>query len=102
MDKDESVSSIGSIKLEYASQGGQKDQVSKTTDVASNTMYQCVSNKNSASSLTLDNNMFNINLDYDINQVLNPEEWDSEFYATSLHGAMKHVTLNIKNIKDSL
>ena len=102
MDEDEPVSSIGSIKLEYTSQEGQKDQVSKTTDAASNTVHQCISNKNLASSPTLDNNMFNINLDYDIDQVLNLEEWDSEFYVTSLHGAMKHVALNIKNIKDSL
>ena len=32
MDKDEPIGSIGSVKVEYASQGGQKDQVSKATD----------------------------------------------------------------------
>ena len=32
MDKDEPISFIGSIKVEYASQGEQKDQVSKVTD----------------------------------------------------------------------
>jgi len=48
------------------------------------------------------NNMFNVNLNYDIDQALDPEEWDSEFYTTLLHGAMKHVALDVKNIKDSL
>ena len=45
--------------------------------------------------------MFNINLDYDINQALDPEKWDGKFYATSLHRAMKYVVSDIKNIKDS-
>jgi len=38
MDKDEPVSSIGSVKVEYASQGGQKDQVSKVTDTTNDTV----------------------------------------------------------------
>ena len=46
--------------------------------------------------------MFNINLKYNINQALDPEEWDGDFWATSLHGAMKHLVLDIKNIKNSL
>jgi len=46
--------------------------------------------------------MFNINLNYDINQALDPEEWDSDFCAISLHGVMEHLVLDIKNIKDSL
>jgi len=45
MDKDELVNSIGSIKIEYAFQGGQKDQVSKVTDNTNNTLQQHVSNK---------------------------------------------------------
>ena len=36
IDKDEPVGSISSIKLEYASQRGQKDQISKATDTTSN------------------------------------------------------------------
>jgi len=102
MNKDEPVGSIDSIKLEYVSQGGQKDQVSMATDTTNNMMHQHVSNVDWASEPTSDNNMFNINLNYNINQALNPEEWDGEFHVTSLHGAMKHVALDIKNIKDSL
>ena len=39
MDEDESVNSISSIQVKYAIQGGQKDQVSKTTDITNN-IYQ--------------------------------------------------------------
>jgi len=45
--------------------------------------------------------MFNINLNYDIDQVLDLEEWEGDFHATSLHGAMEHLVSDIKNIKDS-
>jgi len=46
--------------------------------------------------------MFDIQLSYDVDQALDPEEWDSNFYAISLYGAMKHLVSNIKNTKDSL
>jgi len=102
MDEDEPVRTIDSIKLEYMSQERQKDQVSMATDTTRNTMHQCVSNMDWVSEPTLDNNVFNVNLNYDINQVLDPEEWDGKFHATSLHGAMKYVASDVKNIKDSL
>jgi len=102
MDKDEPVRFIDSIKLEYMSQEGQKDQVSIATDTTNNTMHQHVSNMDWASEPTPDNNVFNINLNYDIDQALDPEEWDGEFHVTSLHENMKHVVSDVKNIKDSL
>jgi len=46
--------------------------------------------------------MFDIQLSYDVDQALDPEEWDSNFYAISLYGAMEHLVSNIKNTKDSL
>lgn len=46
--------------------------------------------------------MFNIQLNYNINQALDPESWDSEFRAVSLHEFMEHLASNIKNIKESL
>jgi len=102
MDEDEPVGTIDSIKLEYTSQERQKDQISMATDTTRNTMHQCVSNMDWVSEPIPDNNVFNVNLNYDINQVLDPEEWDGKFHATSLHGAMKHVASDVKNIKDSL
>ena len=48
------------------------------------------------------NNMFNIELNYDINQALDPESWDSDFHVISLHRSIEHLVSDIKNIKDSL
>jgi len=102
MDENEPVGSISSIKIEYVSQRGQKDHVSKAADTTNDTLQQCVPSKDPALNSTPSNSMFNINLNYDINQVLDPEEWDSDFYATSLYGAMEHLASDVKNIKDSL
>ena len=48
------------------------------------------------------NNMFNIQLQYNINQALDPESWDSNFQTISLYGSMEYLASNIKNIKESL
>ena len=44
IDKDESVGSIDSIKLEHMFQGEQKDQISMATNTTNNTKHQYVSN----------------------------------------------------------
>jgi len=41
-------------------------------------------------------------LNYNINQALDPEEWNGDFYAIFLHKSIKHLASDIKNIKDSL
>jgi len=46
--------------------------------------------------------MFDIQLSYDVDQALDPKEWDGDFHATSLHEAIEHLVSDIKNIKDSL
>ena len=51
---------------------------------------------------TTTNNVFNIQLNYDIDQALDPESWDGEFRAVSLHGSMEHLVSDVKNIKESL
>ena len=53
---------------------------------------------------TMDNNenVFNIQLNYDINQATDLESWDGEFKAVLLYGLMEHLAPNIKNIKESL
>ena len=102
MDEDKLVGSIGSIRLEYESQGRQKDQVNKATDTTNNMLQQHALNKNTAPIPTQDNNMFNIKLNYDCDQALDLEKWDSEFYTTLLHGLMEHLVLDVKNIKDFL
>jgi len=65
MDEDEPANSIGSINVEYASQGEQKDQVSKANDHTNNTS-QHVSNEVPTSSTTSSNNVFDIQLSYDV------------------------------------
>ena len=47
-------------------------------------------------------NMFNVQLPYDINQALDPKSWDSNFHAISLHGSIEHLISDIKHIKKSL
>jgi len=74
MDKNEPVGTIDSIKLEYMSQEGQKDQISMATDTTRNMIHQRVSNMDWASEPTPNNNVFNVNLNYDIDQALDPEE----------------------------
>ena len=74
MDEDEPISSIGSIKVEFTSQGGQKDQVSKAADTTNDMLQQHVLSKDLALNSIPGNSMFNINLNYDINQALDLEE----------------------------
>ena len=46
--------------------------------------------------------MFDIQLSYDVDQALNPKEWNGDFHATLLYRVMEHLASNVKNIKDSL
>ena len=66
MDEDEPVGSIGSIKVEYVFQGGQNVQISKATDITNNMVQQHVPSEDPALNSTSSNNVFKINLNYDI------------------------------------
>ena len=48
------------------------------------------------------NNVFNAQLNYDINQALDLESWDGDFKAISLHRSIEHLASDIKHIKVSL
>ena len=72
-------------------------------------LTQCVSNNNltlppsQGTSANNDENMFiNIQLLYDLNAPTDPEIWNGSFYPISLHGSIKHIASDMKNIKDSL
>ena len=41
-------------------------------------------------------------MSYDINQTMDQDTWDSDFYFISIHGSIEHLTSDIKNIKTSL
>ena len=46
--------------------------------------------------------MFNIQLNYDLNQALDPDSWDGNFHIVSFHSSMKYLALDMLNIKESL
>ena len=97
MVEDDQIILSDSPQLEYATLNSQGNQVSKVTDYTTNTRQQCMEHDAPA----LNNNTFNIQLQYDINQALDPESQDGNFWAILLHGSMEHLASNIKNIKES-
>ena len=49
-----------------------------------------------------DDNIINIQLPYDPNGPMEPDLWSGNFQSISLHGSVKHIALDLKNIKQSL
>ena len=47
-------------------------------------------------------NMFNVQLNYNLDQALDSESWDGNFHAISLHRSMEHIVSNVLSIKNSL
>ena len=48
------------------------------------------------------NNVFNMQLNYNINQALDSKSWNGNFWTILLHRSIEHLASDIKNIKDSL
>ena len=98
------------FQLSYASlKGGNSDdqnrnQVSVVADPTNNMREQYVPIKGLALNISCgsNENMFNMQLSYDIDQALDPKLWNSNFHAILLHGSMKHLVSDIKHIKESL
>jgi len=101
MDEDDSVTTSNSIQLVYTNSKGQNSQVSNVADNTSSTCQQCTINKIPALNQLAGNNVVNIQLNYDIGQALDPESWDGDFYAISLHRSMEYLASDTKIIKDS-
>ena len=49
-----------------------------------------------------DDNVINIQLPYDSNGPMEPDLWSGNFQSISLHGSVKYIALDLKNIKQSL
>ena len=66
---------VNSSQLLYAILEEQDNQVSKAADSSSTIKQQCVSNKNPAlnKAINSNKNMFNVQLSYNVNQILDPE-----------------------------
>jgi len=73
MDKDDSAPTSSSINLEYATQGGQNNQVSKAADPTLNMRMQGISTAQPALNMPASKNVFNVQLNYDPNQILDPD-----------------------------
>jgi len=50
----------------------------------------------------VDDNVINIQLPYDPNAPTEPNLWSGDFHSISLHGSVKQIALDMKNIKQSL
>jgi len=75
---------ILTIQLAYINSKGQNGQVSKVADNTSSAHQQHAINKVLVLNQLAGNNMVNIQLNYNIDQALDPESWDSNFYAISI------------------
>ena len=102
MVEDEPVKSSNEFSLEYVTQEGQNNQVSKAADFSPNTRMQGAPTADPTLNHPPSENVFNIHLNYDPNQALDPDSWDSNFHAVSLHGSMEHLASDALNIKESL
>ena len=101
--KSNGVSSLGTqINIEYSSPLSQQSLVSQAANNNTSSSQQHVSNKDPPLNQSSGSNMFNIQLNYDPNQALDPDSWDGNFHAVSLHGSMKYLALDALNIKESL
>ena len=47
-------------------------------------------------------NIFNVQLNYDLNQGLDPDSWDGNFHAVLLYRSMEYLASDTKNFKKSL
>ena len=82
-------------------EGEEDSPVSEATDSSISKEQQHVSNEDLAFSKATNSNehMVNMQIPYDINEAQDPESWDNNFYAISLHRSMEHLALDVKHIK---
>jgi len=110
MVQDKPTALSNSIQLKYKTQEVQNFIISKAADTPPNTRTQhghhiaptCVNTTMDITTMANNPNVINIQLNYDINQPLDPDSWNGDFRAISLHGSMEHLGSNIKIIKESL
>ena len=75
---DKDVEPVNSSQLSYAT-NNKEIQSSRAAELLTTIMSQCVNNKEPMHSTYEDNNIFNIPLNYDINQARDSNFWDSNF-----------------------
>jgi len=103
VDKSYGVSSLGTqVNVEYTTPKSQVGQTNQTASVNPSSSQQRVSNEDTLSNQNTGSNVFNVHLNYDPNIALDPDSWDGNFHAVSLHGSMEHLASDALNIKESL
>jgi len=75
---DKDVEPVNSSQLSYAT-NNKEIQSSRAAKLLTTIISQCVNNKEPMHSTYKDNNIFNIPLNYDINQARDSNFWDSNF-----------------------
>jgi len=94
---DKVIKPIDSSQLLCIMNNNQKIQISRMAKLLTNIRPQHVNNEELFCSNHKNNNIFNIQLNYNINQAR-----DRNFQAISLHGSLEHLMSDMKNIKESL
>ena len=91
--------------MEYATPKSQSSYVSKATNSSTSARQQFAPTVDPTLNQPASSNMFNVfnvQLNYNPNQALDPNSWDRSFHVVSLHGLMEHLASDALNIKESL
>ena len=98
---EEIVELVNRSQLSYAT-NNKETLSSGAATIPTNMTPPHVSNEEPTYNTHKNNNVFNVQLNYDVNQVRDPDSWDSKFQAISLHSSMEHLVSDLQNIKVSL
>ena len=90
------------LGLECMTSKSQTGHVGKAANSSNTACQQHTLNENPALIQPAGCNMFNVQLNYNYNQALDPELWDGNFYVVSLRRSMEHLASDTQNIKKSL
>jgi len=96
------IEPVDSFQLSYITNNNQEIQSSRAAKLSTNMGPQHINNEELSHSNYMDNNVFNIQLNYDIDQARDSDSWNGNFQAISLHRSLEHLASDIKNIKKSL
>jgi len=103
MDQDDpSAPSTNSLLVEYKTVSEQALHVSKVADTHNPVRQQYVLTMKPTLNKPVGKNIFNVWLNYDPDQALNPESWDGNFYTVFLHSSIEHLVSDALNIKELL
>ena len=99
-------SNIESCKLSYKTEQEKEVRVSMAANQQANQQASMRPtggiNEASPTHGQYEENVFNVQLPYDINAPVEPELWSGSFHPISLHGSIEHVASDFQNIKVTL